>query len=108
MTLLNLNEKHTVIKFLMKFLHDPQSSNDKKTKVLEYLMIPFISECVKSSQKSQIVNKTIHISTIRLIRKHLTEYSNTCCVQLMNLGSMLIENFDSEFFHYRKELIKFY
>jgi hypothetical protein len=106
--LLNLNEKRSVLKFIMKFLHDPTSNNEKKTKVLEYLMLPFIGECFKDPNKIQIVNKSLHISTIRLIRKHLNDFSNTCCVQLMSLGSMLIENFEAEFFHYRKELIKFY
>lgn len=107
-SILSLNEKRSVLKFIMKFLHDPTSNNEKKSKVLEHLMIPFIGECFKDPKKGEIVNKAIHISTIRLIRKHLTEYTNTCCVQLMNLGSMLIENFEHEFFHYRKELIKFY
>ena len=92
----------------MKFLHDPSSNNENKNKVLEYLMTPFINECFKDPHKGEIVNKSLQISTIRLIRKHLTEYANTCCVHLMSLGSMLIENFEHEFFHYRKELIKFY
>lgn len=115
-SILSTHEKKSVLKFIMKFLHESNINspsvqaalNDKKNKVLEYLLIPFIGECFKDKNKSQIVTKSIHILTIRLIRKHLTEYSNICCVQLMNLGSMLIENFTSEFFHYRKELIKFY
>ena len=107
-TLLNVNEKHSVLKFIMKYLHDSNSNSDTKTKILEHLMLPFINECFKDPQKGQIINKSLHISTIRLIRKHLNEYSNPCCVHLMSLGSMLIENFETEFFHYRKELIKFY
>ena len=115
-SILSTQEKRKVLKFIMKFLHEPTQTNtqaslalnDKKNKVLEYLLIPFIGECFKDSKKSQIITKSIHISTIRLIRKHLTDYLNTCCVHLMNLGSMLIENFETEFFHYRKELIKFY
>lgn len=115
-SILSTHEKKSVLKFIMKFLHESNAAspaalsalNDKKNKVLEYLLIPFIGECFKDAKKSQIITKSIHISTIRLIRKHLTDYLNTCCVQLMNLGSMLIENFENEFFHYRKELIKFY
>ena len=115
-SILSTQSKRKILKQIMKFLHEPSPSNpqafnlliDKKNKVLEYLLIPFINECFKDPLKSQIITKSIHVSTIRLIRKHLTDYLNICCVHLMTLGSMLIENFETEFFHYRKELIKFY
>ena len=115
-SILSTQEKRKALKLIMKFLHEPcsgspQVSNlliDKKNKVIEYLLIPFIGECLKDPRKGQIITKSIHVSTIRLIRKHLTDYLNICCVHLMTLGSMLIESFETEFFHYRKELIKFY
>ncbi|CAG9330073.1 unnamed protein product [Blepharisma stoltei] len=106
-SILTLEEKYKTLKKLMQFLHDPQVHSQQKSKVLEFFTIPFLSETFKQENGKTILTKSLQVSTIKLIRKHLNDISNTCCVQLMNLGSLFIENLNQEFFPHRKELIKF-
>lgn len=91
----------------MKFLHDSDIKAQHKSKVLEFFAIPFLAETFKQENGKTILTKSLQVSAIKLIRKHLNDITNTCCVQLMNLGSLFIENLNQEFFPHRKELIKF-
>jgi len=101
-------QKFSTMKQVMEFLSRKEVSDGHKSKVLEHFVIPFLMRTFKMEQGKEVIQKSLQDSSIRLIKHHLEDYSNQLCVQLMNLGSILIENLKEEFYPYRKVLIKFF
>lgn len=105
--ILKHDAKKALVKKFITFLHNPTISVENKARVIEHLVVPFLTEIFSLGLGRSIISKKIQLSFIDLVKKHHTDSNNTLSIQLMNLGSLMIENLENEFWRYRKELIKF-
>jgi tetratricopeptide (TPR) repeat protein len=109
-TIYTPDEKRKIMKKVVEALEGSDRvklDNDHCSKIIEHLVLPMLEESFKQGQGELVLKKKMYYRFIPLWKQLTNQYHNPLCAQLMNLGTLLIKYFKNEFYHYRKELIKF-
>jgi len=109
-TIYTPDEKRRIMKKVVEALEGSDRvklDNDHCSKIIEHLVLPMLEESFKQGQGELVLRKKMYYRFIPLWKQLTNQYHNPLCAQLMNLGTLLIKYFKNEFYHYRKELIKF-
>jgi hypothetical protein len=103
--LLGFRDKKNLVRSILDALKANTLTREHKAALLEHLMHPLLTD---SFERNQVVfTRKMQKTVVDIIKTFNSEVQSLLCVEMMRLGSLLIEKMKDEFWKYRKEIIRF-